>query len=209
MDTTQKPWQKGPLGCLAFAGFLLIFLILIGTGISKIASNNPSPDQTSTPSAQVATDTASPEPTKPLTMTDRLWSALDTSMKSRKDYEIEYNEDIKMASIIKTSTDPWDESSLVRGGFTTLVKFGTEAFKIENVDAVQVVIKTKFTDQYGKDGLDDGVRIIMSKTEFAKFDWKNLEYQSVYNQIKNASEAFYIHPAVLKNIDYSKLYLTL
>jgi len=183
-------------------------LILI---ISATSSNSKTENtQTATQAQQTATST--PEPTKqakPLTTTDKLWVALDNSMKTRDGYSVEYDESSRSASVIKTTTDAWDESSLVRGSFTTLVKYGTEAFKIEGVDSVRVVIKTEFTDQYGKKAMEDAVRIIMNKSEFSKFDWNNLKYQSVYNQIKNASEGFYIHSAILKKLDSDKLYLSL
>lgn len=183
-------------------------LIVIG---STNSSNTKTANTSQTPTAQQQATTA-PQPTKeakPLTTTDKLWVALDNSMKTREGYKVEYDESSKTASIIKTSTDFWDETSMVRGSFTTLVKFGKEAFKIDGVEAVRVVTRTEFTDQYGKKGIEDAVRIIMNKSEFGKFNWDNLKYQSVYNQIKNASEGFYIHPAILKKLDTSKLYLSL
>ena len=193
---------------LILGGLFVVFFIGFGmTTDTKTATKTPSE-----PTPQTQQATTAPEPTKetkPLTTTDKLWVALDSSMKTRDGYTVEYDESSKTASVTKTSTDFWDETSMVRGSFTTLVKFGTEAFKIDGVEAVRVVTRSEFTDQYGKKGVDDAVRIIMNKSEFSKFDWNNLKYQSVYSQIKNASEGFYIHPAVLKNLDTSKLYLSL
>lgn len=185
-------------------------LLVISSATSSKNTKSESTTQTNSPQAQQ--QVATPQPTKeakPLTTTDKLWVALDNSMKTRDGYTVEYDESSKTASVTKTSTDFWDETSMVRGSFTTLVKFGTEAFKIDGVDAVRVVTRSEFTDQYGKKGVEDAVRIIMNKSEFSKFDWNNLKYQSVYSQIKNASEGFYIHPAVLKNLDTSKLYLSI
>lgn len=185
-------------------------LLVISSATSSKNTKTENTSQTNTPQAQQATTT--PQPTKEaksLTMTDKLWVALDNSMKTRDGYSVEYNESSKTASVTKTSTEFWDETSMVRGSFTTLVKFGTEAFKINGVEAVRVVTRSEFTDQYGKKGVEDAVRIIMNKSEFSKFDWNGLKYQSVYSQIKNASEGFYIHPAVLKNLDTSKLYLSI
>lgn len=183
-------------------------LFLLGSSSGSKTSSTQQTQASPTPSEAKKT----PEPTKevkPLSISDNVWIALDNSMKTRKNYSVEYNESSKTASITFTSLDFYDESSMVRGSFTTLVKFGMEAFKIDGVDSVQVVVRTEFTDQYGKKSVEDAVRIIMSKSEFNKFDWNNLEYQPVYNQIKNASEGFYIHPAVLLKLNPDKLYLAL
>ena len=184
-----------------------IFAILFVIGMAS-SSSKPSAPATS------PTATSSPQPTakvvaEPTSISDKLWIALDRSMKTRDGFSVEYDEPSKTASIIKTDKDFWDENSVVRESFTALVKFGMEAFKVEGVEAVRVVTKTEFTDQYGKKDIGDAVRIIMNKSEFSKFDWNNLKYQSVYNQIKNASESFYIHPAILKNLKTDKLYLTI
>lgn len=189
-------------GLIIFAGIIVLGMIGKYDGSTK---QNPSPAATQAPT-EVQKAAA---PTNPPTMTDRLWSALDKSMKTRTDYSVEFDESSKTASVIKTKTTAWDESALVRDSFTTLVKYGTEAFKIDGVDAVRVVEKTAFTDSYGKKSVEDAVRIIMTKSEFGKFDWKNLSYQPVYAKIKNASEGFYIHPAILQKLNPDKLYLAM
>lgn len=192
------------------------FYTLIVIGAIATPSSNTSTSNTPTPQAQIDTNTNSeakaPEPTKevkPMSTSDKLWVALDNSMKTRKDFSVGYDEPTKTASITKTELSAWDESSLVRDSFTTLVKYGKEAFKVDGVDEVQVVFKTEFTDQYGKKDTSDAVRIIMTKEEFNKFEWDNLKYQSVYEPIKKSAEGFYIHPAILKNLKYDKLYLTI
>ncbi len=70
MENTQKTWQKGPLGCIAFAGFMLAFLLVAGTFIVKLGglstTSTPSPTTTSTPiplpTIQNATSTPTPTP---------------------------------------------------------------------------------------------------------------------------------------------------
>lgn len=230
----DKKWYKNPIAIIALlvlffpVGLFLMWkyanwnkavkwvitgvfaLLVISSATSSKNTKTESTTQTNSPQSQQQIATPQPtKETKPLTTTDKLWVALDNSMKTRDGYSVEYDDSSKTASVTKTSADFWDETSMVRGSFTTLVKFGTEAFKIDGVDAVRVVTRSEFTDQYGKKGVEDAVRIIMNKSEFSKFDWNNLKYQSVYSQIKNASEGFYIHPAVLKNLDTSKLYLSI
>lgn len=203
-------------GLIIFVGIPFGFLLIVGTignliGGKDVSIKTPANVQTSLSTAtQAPTESQkAATPTNPPTITDSLWSALDKSMKTRTNYGVEFDASSKTASIIKTSTSAWDESALVRDSFTTLVKYGTEAFKVDGVDAVRVVIKTELTDSYGKKSIEDVVRIIMVKFEFGKFDWKNLSYQPVYTRIKNASEAFYIHPAILQKINPDKLYLAM
>lgn len=185
-------------------------LIVIGSSSSSNTKKENTQQEQPLPTAQEVKSAPLPtKESKPLSITDKLWIALDNSMKSREGYGVEYDELSKIATITTTSTNFWDENSIVRGNFTLLVKFGTEAFKIDGVDAVLIVSKTEFTDQYGKKNIEDAIRIVMDKSEFNKFEWNNLKYQPVYNQIKNASESFYIHPAILKKLDPSKLYLSL
>lgn len=200
-------------GLIIFVGIPFGFLLIVGTIGNLIGGKDekaPANSQTPSPTAtQASTESQEATPTNPPTIADSLWSALDKSMKTRTNYSVEFDASSKTASIIKTSTSAWDESALVRDSFTTLVKYGTEAFKINGVDAVRVVVKTEFTDSYGKKNVEDAVRIIMTKSEFGKFDWKNLSYQPVYTRIKNASEAFYIHPAILQKLNPEKLYLAM
>ncbi len=189
-------------GLIIFVGLIVLGMIGKHGGST---TQNPSPTPTQAPTqAQKATS-----PTNPPTITDWLWKALDNSMKTRNGYSVEFDKSSKTAIITKTSTSAWDESALVRDSFTTLVKYGTEVFKIDGVNAVRVVIKTELTDSYGKKSVEDVVRIIMSKAEFGKFDWKNLSYQPVYAQIKNASDGFYIHPAIQQKLNPDKLYLAM
>ncbi len=232
----KKKWYQSSIGIIAL--FILFFPVglflmwkysgwnkvvkVIITGffglmlIGSASSSNNSTQTKTTPTPTTQTESvAQPsvqvtkQPEKPMTMTDKLWKALDDSMKTRDGYTVEFDESSKTASVTHTSTSFWDENSLVKGSFTTLVKFGKEVFKIDGVDSVRVVVKTEFTDQYGKKNIEDAVRIIMLKSEFNKFQWENLAYQPVYSQIKNASETLYIHSAIMQKLDPEKLYLSL
>ncbi len=149
------------------------------------------------------------EPVKPLATTDKLWNALDKSIKTRTSYDIKYDEAKKEATLIFSPKDFWDENSVVKGAYSTLVKYGKEVFQIDGVNSLTVNYKLEFTDRYGKKSTDDAVIITMSKDEFSKYDWDNLKYQPVYNQIKSSASKYYVHPALESKLDYSKLYLAL
>jgi hypothetical protein len=149
------------------------------------------------------------EPAKPLTIDDKLWAALDKSIKTRTDYDIKYDEATKGVALTFSPKDFWDENSVVRGAYSTLVKYGRESFQVDGVNLLTVDYKLEFTDKYGKKSTDDAIIITMSKDEFSKFDWDNLKFQPVYNQIKSSASKYYVHPALESKLDYSKLFLSL
>ncbi|NQV13751.1 MAG: Ig-like domain-containing protein [Parcubacteria group bacterium] len=154
---------------------------------------------------QTATD--SQKVTK-VTKLDKLWEALDKNIKNREGYDIEYAQEQKQAKIKFSSDSFWDENTMVSGAYSTLVKFGKEAFQIEGVESINVIYRAPFTDSYGKEGEDDAVSITMEKAEFEKFDWDNLKYQpGIYDRMVESCSKHYIHPAVLKNIKKDKIYL--
>lgn len=148
------------------------------------------------------------QPVQQVSIIDKLWTALDGSIKTRSGYNIQYDESTKTVKISYVSKTAWDENALVRNSYTILVKYGSEAFKIDNVDAVTVNVITDFTDSYGKSSSEDAVIISMPKSEFSKYDWKALEYSPIYRQMKESCSEYYIHPAILKALNNEKLYLS-
>lgn len=181
---------------------------------SKTDNSSTNTATTSTPASQTGQATSpslapTKAPVKPPTFTEQLWIALDKSMQTRDGYKIDYDTDSKTATITSSVSEAWDENALVRGSYTVLVKYGREVFKVNNVDAVRVVVRTKFTDQYGKDSWDDAVRIIMSKAEFNKFNWDNLNYTPVSLQIQAAADGYYVAPAVDAKTTIKELYLSI
>ena len=150
-------------------------------------------------------------PPKPASTIDRLWSALDASMKTREHYDVKYDASQKQAYVIFDASDEtvWDETALVRDAYELLVKYGREAFKVDGVDEVRINVKTSFQDQYGQSETEDAVRITMTEAAFSKFNWDELKSQSVWRGISDASDEYYLHPAIQKNINYDKLYLSI
>lgn len=150
-------------------------------------------------------------PAKTLTVQDKLWQAVDVGLKSRKGINISYDTNDptdRVAFIEHTDASPFDAQSFIRQSFTILVLFGQEAFKIDGVDSVNVQNKTDFTDQYGNKKLDNGVVIDMHKADFVKFNWDNLKYQPISNQIQAASDVYIINSALQPYTD-AQLYLSL
>ncbi len=188
-----------------------ITAVMIMIAVSSPKSGTTTEQAVSSP-APVASETtaatATPTP-QPQTMNDKLMSATKTAMGKNEGYSVAYDETTKTATLTAEPREAWDDSAYVRSGYTALVKFGTEAFKIDGVDNVSVEAKVAGTDGYGKDFVDTGIILTMPKTEFVKYDWKKLEFQPIYRQMITSCSKYYIAPFILKNIDMTKLYLSL
>lgn len=167
-------------------------------------TSTPAPSQTSTPPPS-----ETPKTEQTVDIMDELWKAADAGLQTRQGVDIKYNQYDKVAILTKTEESSWDENSFVRDAYTVFVKYGREAFKLDGVDHVMVNLDTAFTDSYGNSKTDTGVVIEMTKGNFQKFNWDNLKYTPVSQQIEAASEQYYIHPSIEKKLDSSKLYLVI
>jgi hypothetical protein len=172
-----------------------------------------SPKSTPTATAEVvaspspiASATPTPSP-QPQTMTDKLVAATKVAMGKIDGYSVAYDEATKTATLTAEPSEKWDETAEVQSGYSALVKFGMEAFKVDGVDEVAVNMKVNGTDGYGKPFVESGVKMGMTKVEFAKYDWKNLNLHNVETQMITSCSQYYIAPFLLKNVDHTKLYL--
>jgi len=204
---------------LVFGIAVIICFILVGiTSPKKQASTstkNSTPNETTKPTTATTTEKTevaqkpSAEQPKPENIYDKLWKALDESIKTRDGYSIVYVDESKIATLSRSPRDYYDETSVVKGAYHTLVSFGLKAFQIDGVDKVDVILNSKFTDEYGKSNEEKAVELSMREDEFNKYDWKGLAYQNVYEQMLNSCDDYYIHPAIIRNLNTDKLYLEL
>jgi len=198
--------------------FIVPFLIAVLTGIF---SGNSSSTQTTkqsgavnaiqqAPAAKPVQNVTSTQPvaTKPATTLDQLWSALDTSVGTRDGFNISFDQKTKTAELAYTITQAWDESAMVRSGYAAMVKYGQAAFTVVGVDALTIHAKATFVDTYGKSSVGDALIMTMPKSEFVKYDWSAFSYLPVETQMKQSCTQYWISPAILKNVDPSKLYLS-
>jgi len=137
---------------------------------------------------------------------DKLKDIVNKFVNKNGKYEIEYDSKDMTATLIYSKDEFYSGETVVKTGYTYLIKFGKEAFKLSDVSTIMVSIKTKFTDQYGKSTLEPGVSVEMTKGQYQKFNWEGLQYQSLYETFRNNAEFQYIHSALLKSIDTTKLY---
>jgi hypothetical protein len=190
-------------GLATLASFILIGV----TGPPTPKSTKVEPTVPTSAKIENAVATQAVRPKEESTI-DRLWKALDTSIGTRAGLNVEYSEGSKTAKLTYTIGTAWDENALVRAAYAAFVKFGAEAFKIDGVDAITVNLRTYLQDSYGNKSPEDVVIITMPKTEFEKYDWNSLKYQSISRQMEQSSTKYYIHPGILLKLDPSKLYLS-
>jgi len=142
---------------------------------------------------------------------NRLWVAVDDALNTRDGYDVQwldYDITDTVAIVIKSPDDYWDNDAIVREAYSLLVKYGEEVFKNSEVIRVGVVVQGNFIDSYGNEVVKEAVRIIMSRNEFEKFDWENLEYMPISTQIQNSSEIYIIHQSIREDLNLEKLFLT-
>lgn len=192
-------------------GFISLFLFGITLPLPKnlpaknenISENNIKP--TKTPKA-TSTPKPANTPIPEKSTQDKLKDIANIFINKNGIFEIEYDVKDKTATLIFSKDEFYKAETVVKTGYTYLIKFGKEAFNLPEVNAILVSVKTRFTDQYGNSKLEPGVSVEMTKEQFQKFNWEGMKYQSLYNTFKQSSEFHYIHPALLKEIDTSKLY---
>lgn len=164
---------------------------------------------TSAPKQSEATQVTQATPAKTLTTQDKLWQAVDSTLKKRDNINISYDATEKVAFIDHTDENPYNAESFVRQAYTILALYGQAAFNIEGINHLNVQNKCKLTDAYGKDSVKSCVTIEMSKDQFSKFNWPNLDHLEVDNNIENASDIYIIVPAIKSQTKPSNLYLKL
>lgn len=174
-----------------------------------VQENEPTPVEQVTPENTPEEQAVPVEAPKEETITDKLWKALDASIKSRDGYDVQWEEEKGTAKLIRTKDTFWDENSLVRDTYTDFVKYGREVFQIEGVNRIEIEYMAPFTDSFGNESNQRAVGILMTKEEFQKFNWDNLNYQPVYQQIQDHAVYQFIHPAIMKDTSEDKLFLSI
>jgi|GEM_PF-3314234 len=149
-----------------------------------------------------------PQPAPQPSTIDRLWSVLDSTIRTREGYDIQYTESTKFVNIISKGGSYWDETDYVRSAINSFVKYDVEAFKIDGVDSVNFTFYTDMTDSYGKTESEKGVQLTIDETEFSKYDWQGLQGQNIYRQMVNSAN-LWVHAGIMKNVKTEKLILVL
>lgn len=179
---------------------LFVVFLAIGGSITGASKNDSSP-------AISDTHTVTSTPGKPLTTQDKLWKDWDRFGESRKGADI-VTDSSGTVTLTVTIDQYWDEKTLVEGAFNAFANFGIGAFQIDGIQKEIVIYKMPLIDTYGNKNVDEVIRLGMTKDEFTKYQWKNLEGQPIYYKMSIAADPFFVHPALLSKIDTSQIELT-
>lgn len=176
---------------------------------NQTATTTNTPQNTNQPEpTPVVVEPVKEEPKPEPTTIDKLWIALDDSIKTRTGYDVQWDEENKTVWLTRTQDTFWDEKDLVEDTYTDFVKFGKLAFQIDGVDYIDISYQVPFTDEFGAETMKDAVGLQMKKETFEKFNWENLKYQPIYQTMQDNAEYQTIHPSIRKKIDESKLILS-
>lgn len=204
-----KKWYERDAGkpfLILLGIFILIVIVKANTTPETKTSSSSSSTKSIVNSAQVVV-----KPTeKPvvLTIQDKLWKAVDESIHTRRDVTVEFDTGTAMMTFYKDTY--LNENHLVKDAYTAFVNFGTEAFKIPEVQEVNVQSKVDLTDKYGKKTRDTVVAVTMNRETFMKFDWANLrnvKSANIYQTMKENAQLHSISLPIMKNLDTSNLWI--
>jgi len=194
-----------------FPIFVRVLIVLIFWGIFiKIGSSESNKPNTTTESnkTEVVSDkkitpSTAPEPTKELTFKDRLLAIAQKA--TDKGATVEYDEKGKLATVTVPKTITyWDDTAIVKSSWGYFVRFGQEAFKLPEVDEIGVIVRMDFVDAYGKEAEGNGITIYMKKASFEKFNWENLRFKDISQQLTENGD-YFVHGALWKNVKQKDL----
>lgn len=141
-----------------------------------------------------------------------LWKALDQIDKGNRDgWNIIYSQanNPGVVTLTQTSDSFWDEQMAVNGAINTSISYGYQVFKIPGIDQEIIEFKSTFTDNFGNKSVEDIIKIGITKDKFNRYNWQNLNYEPIYNQMIQSADPFDINPSVKSKINTDQLTLDL
>lgn len=139
------------------------------------------------------------------------------------EYDIDYPKNITKVEVYDNAVKPgkknvfvyyragtvWDETDMVeRAGGTALKVFGV-LYKNPAVEDAVVFASTKMTDEYGNTQEENVVKITFTREIASKVNWDGLakRHASDPGNVYRIAQNYYIHPGILREVDFSKVKL--
>jgi len=115
----------------------------------------------------------------------------------------------KNIHIYYKSCTVWDETDFVKRVGGTAIQVGSILFMNPKIEDVALFAQTVMMDRYGKESLEVGAKIMLSRNLARKVDWKGLADRHVVDpaNIYHLAEGFYIHPGILRNVNLHEVKL--
>lgn len=131
---------------------------------------------------------------------DRIESAADEVVGTHDKVDVQYEEDAQKALLIIEDEEVFSGPSAIRDAYEYFVGWGQEISDMEEVETLEVDLRTTYTDQMGEESIDTLIRITMDVDNFSEFNWENLEGRPIHNQLRENGN-LYIHPATARDVD--------
>ena len=187
----------------------LILVILLAILGREIFSDSPNIDkqQVQVSAEQTQSNIAIDESVRPVY--DKLWNAVDVSLKNRQGMDIKYDVESKMATIRHDASSLNSETDVVNQAWSILALWGSEATKLNEVEHINVQNQINTRDIHGNEVLGIGVIVEIAKDQFLKFDWEKLKNQNVEKSLSSASTIYIVAPDLASEIKPNQLRLIL
>lgn len=203
-------WHKGIKW--AITAWIMILLVIAAAQPNEPVDDKQSNKQMQTqpeskPAKQEEPPKQEAESTKkPLTTIEKLWAANDDVLKSRDNIDIAFDASTGYATITYSEKAFLDNKAVVEKGYINFALWGEKAAKVEGVQRVISIVRTEFTDSYGKKNMNNAVSVSMDVAEFNKYDWRALRNQPIHTQLRDSGILF-IHPAVMSKVNLEEVKL--
>lgn len=158
---------------------------------------------------KMPTEVASEVPEEEKTTIAKLNDILDSLNIKYEDLDIYQDDPDKPQYIIRYLSDDtfWNEKAFVIDNISNYVKICAEAYQIDDINKIELIIYCKMTDARGNEDENLAFDMCMLKDNYDKYNWKNLEYSKInYDVLKSDCEELYIHPGISKNVNFDDLY---
>lgn len=97
----------------------------------------------------------------------------------------------------------------IQNNINWYIAYCKKAYQIDGVTNVEFDASTLFNDGKGNDFVDNAMFMYMTKEQFDTFNWDNLDYQPIYQQMEDNCDLFWVSGVLLQDVDTSKIHYRL
>lgn len=181
---------KNKMGCYRCA-FIFVFIIGVTDESSEAIDNSSNSSQ-----GQVS-ENQQPE----LTLEEKLIQSADEIVGSHDNVEVTVTQG--EANLIFEEEVFYTIDSAIRDTYEYFVKWGEEALAYDEINYVSVEAKTQFIDEKGATSMDRLIKVGMDEENFYQFEWENLNYQPIHNQLRQYGDIDY-PPQVWRDVNFEE-----
>ena len=99
-----------------------------------------------------------------------------------------------------------DETTWVYLAINHYIKFCQFAYDIDGLERVRFDLTASGMDDHGNDVVFTGLSVLMTRENFASFNWDSLSYLCIWDAFVDDCYVFSLHPAFSAELDSSKVF---